>query len=96
MIQNFRSGVPQVILGAWWDTYEYAARVEYLGIGVFANKTSAPRAQTAELQYAVSQVLSDKAIRSKASELAAVCQKHGEGRVRARDFIVDNIHRGKQ
>ncbi|KAF3760397.1 family 1 glycosyltransferase [Cryphonectria parasitica EP155] len=86
-----RFGVPQVILGAWWDTYEYAARVEYLGIGVFANKKAAPRAKTAELQKALLRAVSDDNMRAKANDLAAVCKRYGEGRVRARDRIREFI-----
>ncbi|ROV96997.1 hypothetical protein VSDG_04051 [Cytospora chrysosperma] len=84
-----RSGVPQVILASWWDTYEYAARVEYLGVGVFANKKSAPRAETKELREAILNVMMNPEVSAKANELALVCQQNGEGRVRARDLIVD-------
>lgn len=83
------SGVSQVILASWWDTYEYAARVEYLGVGVFANKKAAPRAQTAEFREALFKVIGNPEMSAKASELASVCQRNGEGRVRARDLIVD-------
>ncbi|ROV97406.1 hypothetical protein VMCG_06947 [Cytospora schulzeri] len=84
-----RSGVPQVILASWWDTYEYAARVEYLGVGVFANKKAAPRAQTVEFREALLKVIGNPEMSAKANELATVCRRNGEGRVRARNLIVD-------
>lgn len=87
------SGVPQVILASWWDTYEYAARVEYLGVGVFANKTAAPLAATVELREALLKVIGNTKMSAKAKKLALVCQRNGEGRVRARNLIVD-IQRG--
>ncbi|RDW56481.1 glycosyltransferase family 1 protein [Coleophoma crateriformis] len=31
------AGVPQVVLPHWYDTYDYATRAEYLGIGVYGN-----------------------------------------------------------
>ncbi|KUI67062.1 Vancomycin aglycone glucosyltransferase [Cytospora mali] len=87
-----QSGVPQVILASWWDTYEYAARVEYLGVGVFANKKAAPRAQNDEFREALLEVIGNPEMSAKARELASVCQRNGEGRVRARDLIVDILH----
>ncbi|KAI0187301.1 hypothetical protein EV127DRAFT_344776 [Xylaria flabelliformis] len=32
------AGVPQVVLAMWYDTFDYATRVEYLGIGVYGNR----------------------------------------------------------
>lgn len=83
-----RAGVPQVVLAAWWDTYEYAARVEYLSIGVFANKKAAPRARTVELENALKRALGDKEMGLRAKQLAEVCRHRGEGRVIAHDRIV--------
>lgn len=34
----YRAGVPQVVLAMWYDTFDYATRVEYLGIGVYGNR----------------------------------------------------------
>lgn len=33
-----RAGVPQIILAMWYDTFDYATRVEYLGIGAYGNR----------------------------------------------------------
>ncbi|PSR82295.1 hypothetical protein BD289DRAFT_371433 [Coniella lustricola] len=89
--ESCRFAVPQVILGAWWDTYEYAARVEYLKIGVFANKKAAPRAEASELLEALLKVLKDEEFHAKATNLASVVKQHGEGRVRARDYILELV-----
>ncbi|KAF7541495.1 hypothetical protein G7054_g581 [Neopestalotiopsis clavispora] len=32
------AGVPQIVLAMWYDTFDYATRVEYLGIGVYGNR----------------------------------------------------------
>ncbi|KAK8849240.1 glycosyltransferase family 1 protein [Apiospora arundinis] len=32
------AGVPQVVLAMWYDTFDYATRVEYLGIGTYGNR----------------------------------------------------------
>lgn len=38
MLTRSRAGVPQVVLAMWYDTFDYATRVEYLGIGVYGNR----------------------------------------------------------
>jgi hypothetical protein len=87
-----RFGVPQVVLPAWWD----AARVEYLGIGVFANKKAAPRAETRELEAALVKVVEDESIRKRADEVAEVCRTRGEGRVVAHDCIVQMVESSEE
>ncbi|PHH58385.1 hypothetical protein CDD80_2410 [Ophiocordyceps camponoti-rufipedis] len=37
------TGVPQVVLPQWTDTYDYAERVELLGIGRLGNRSTMPR-----------------------------------------------------
>jgi hypothetical protein len=32
-----RAGIPQIVIPQWYDTYDYATRVKYLGIGVYGN-----------------------------------------------------------
>lgn len=36
------TGVPQVVLPMWVDLYDYAVRVEYLGVGVWGSRDAAP------------------------------------------------------
>lgn len=60
-----RTGVPQIILAVWGDTYEFATRVEWLGIGVQGNQKSAPDWTSGELEIAFKSVLghNDDAVR---------------------------------
>ncbi|KAK7448563.1 hypothetical protein CaCOL14_011792 [Colletotrichum acutatum] len=46
------TGVPQLILPAWLDLYNYAARVEAIDIGVWGNRQSAPAFSLSELSSA--------------------------------------------
>ncbi|KAI0458272.1 hypothetical protein F5B21DRAFT_460430 [Xylaria acuta] len=34
------AGIPHVILAMWYDTFDYATRIEYLGIGVYGNRAA--------------------------------------------------------
>lgn len=43
------AGIPHVICPAWFDLYTMAARVEYLKIGFYASKTSAPNLNATEI-----------------------------------------------
>ena len=85
-------GVPQVILPCWMDTFDFANRAEYLGIGVYGSKYHTPRVETKELAAALVKVFSDTeeaaSMRRKAKELQVVAAKYG-GRAKAADTIVD-------
>ncbi|ORY67420.1 uncharacterized protein BCR38DRAFT_157791 [Pseudomassariella vexata] len=52
------AGVPQVVCPVWLDTYDFATRAEYLGVGVRGNVTAAPEVQSAELATALARVVS--------------------------------------
>lgn len=84
---SHRTGVPQLILPLWVDLYDYAVRVEYLGIGVWGNKLTAPNWTSEGLSSAFQRVLgtSDEAIRvrEKAKNLGKVAQAKGVGRINA-------------
>ncbi|KFY46748.1 hypothetical protein V494_00348 [Pseudogymnoascus sp. VKM F-4513 (FW-928)] len=43
------AGIPHVICPAWFDLYTMAARVEYLNIGFYASKASAPNLNATEI-----------------------------------------------
>ncbi|KXH42941.1 hypothetical protein CSIM01_01695 [Colletotrichum simmondsii] len=47
------TGVPHLILATWLDLYNYAARVEQVGIGVWGNRKSAPSFSLDELSDAL-------------------------------------------
>lgn len=51
--QVFSAGIPQVLLPAWTDCYDFANRVELLGIGRWGNKKVKPRWTEDELSEAI-------------------------------------------
>lgn len=83
-----RNGVPHVVLPAWQDCYENAARAEWLGIGVYGNKSRAPNISAKELSKGLLKVMNNKSYREKASELAKLCHRK-EGRVAAAEKILE-------
>ncbi|KAL4973649.1 hypothetical protein BDW66DRAFT_161896 [Aspergillus desertorum] len=86
--EAIQNGVPHVVLPAWQDCYENAARAEWLGIGVYGNKTRAPDISGKELSRALTTVLGDKSYLEKAAQLQRLCQKK-EGRVEAAERIAN-------
>ncbi|KAF9876993.1 hypothetical protein CkaCkLH20_05259 [Colletotrichum karsti] len=90
------AGVPQVVLPVWADTYDYAQRAEYLGIGKWGSKTSAPRYGAQELGSALHQVLmgpSASRMQVRARLLAKLRAQKGEGRDVAAKHIVESVGR---
>ncbi|KUJ09626.1 glycosyltransferase family 1 protein [Mollisia scopiformis] len=83
-------GIPQIVLPLWVDLYDYATRVEYLGIGVLGSPVSAPNWTSSELTTAFTRVLDggQEALRIKetARRLGEVARKAG-GRFRAAEEI---------
>ena len=51
------SGVSQIILPQWYDLYNYVSHVEYLGIGIYADKLDTLSVDVAEFGAAVIGVL---------------------------------------
>ncbi|GAB1208144.1 hypothetical protein APSETT445_006885 [Aspergillus pseudonomiae] len=86
--EAIQNGVTHVVLPAWQDCYENAARAEWLGIGVYGNKTQAPNINGRELSNALLKVMSDCSYKEKALDLAKLCQKK-EGRVAGAEKIVE-------
>lgn len=90
----FRSGVPQVVLPVWYDTYDFANRVEYLGIGLWASKATAPFVNADEFSQAVMAVVDQgeegRRRRVRARELGEICQKAG-GREKACAKLIELI-----
>jgi hypothetical protein len=83
------------VLPCWWDTYEFAARVEYLGIGIYGsrNSKSAPKANGIEFGEALIALNDEenensRLIRERAKKLAEVCNAYG-GRVKAANKILE-------
>ncbi|KAI4847252.1 UDP-glucoronosyl and UDP-glucosyl transferase family protein [Aureobasidium sp. EXF-8845] len=88
------AGVPQVVLPVWIDTYDFAIRVEYLGIGVWGNRVAAPHAEGLELGQALVKVVdgdNSAAILEKARQIAVPFQ-NGPGRHVAYEKVVDVLN----
>ena len=86
------AAVPQVILPCWLDTFDFANRVEWLGIGVYGSRGAAPGVQAGELSRALMRVLGDgkegAMMKVKARELAELAGKAG-GRRKACEKIIE-------
>jgi UDP:flavonoid glycosyltransferase YjiC (YdhE family) len=87
LICFIRGGIPQVILPQWFDTYDCASRVEWLGIGLHGSRSVAPKINDSELGSALLRVLKDKWIQTQARVIGDLC-KTTEGREVAHDQIV--------
>ncbi|KAL7928959.1 glycosyltransferase family 1 protein [Trichoderma chlorosporum] len=76
------TGVPQVVLPAWGVCYDYAQRVERLGIGRCGNRTAKSRWAAEELCREMLCVLMGKeaeAMKEKAATVKRVCKYNGSG-----------------
>lgn len=93
----FSAGIPHLVLPQWIDCYDYASRAEWLGVGVWGNKQSAPGFTSEELNEAFSRVLGDgkeaTARREKAAGIAKIFQEE-PGRVRAAREVASLARRG--
>ena len=77
------AGVPQIVLPVWADTYDYAHRVEWLGIGRYGNVEAAPTCKATELGPILVDVIlgpNAESMKKKAQALAKACAANGEGR----------------
>ncbi|KAF7979344.1 hypothetical protein HWV62_42771 [Athelia sp. TMB] len=81
-------GVPQIILPQWFDLYDNATRVAYLGIGACGSARTAPGLSTSELAEAVARVTGTPSYRERAEALGRVCRAKG-GRARAAEFVLE-------
>jgi hypothetical protein len=72
----------------WIDLYDFTTRVEYLGIGLWGSRKSAPGWDATELGEAITKVVQDnevsRAMRTKARELSKLCRKEEGRKVAAR------------
>ncbi|KAF9764432.1 hypothetical protein IL306_002804 [Fusarium sp. DS 682] len=87
------SGVPQALLPAWTDCYDFANRVELLGIGRWANKKAKPRWKEDELAEALLDIIfgPESAGIRKRTEKIASRHPEWEGRQRAAQEILDYL-----
>lgn len=94
LLTTFSAGVPQVILPVWGDTYDFAKRAEWLGIGKFGSPRHAPKVSAKELGRVLKQViLGPQAanFQTKATDLAKLCNRDGGGRHTAAKAILGMI-----
>ncbi|EXF84532.1 hypothetical protein CFIO01_09660 [Colletotrichum fioriniae PJ7] len=85
------TGVPHLILATWLDLYNYAARVEQVGIGIWGNRESAPGFSLNELSDAFLRLVDggpeSVAIRDNARAIQQTLRRPG------RDIAADEIAR---
>lgn len=83
LIEAAYVGLPQIHLAFWFDLFTLAARSEWAGIGIYANKGKEPEIDHTMLKNAIVKVLDD----SPGSEGACMRQKAGDlaKKVRATD-----------
>jgi UDP:flavonoid glycosyltransferase YjiC (YdhE family) len=82
-----------VPLPAWLDCYDFANRAEVLGIGRWGSRKAAPKCTARELGPVVVDVVfgpNAQSMRTKAKELAALCNK-SPGATVAAAAILDEI-----
>jgi UDP:flavonoid glycosyltransferase YjiC (YdhE family) len=95
-IHTSRAGVPQVILPQWTDCYDYAQRVELLGIGRLGNRKAKPQWSAQELSKELLSVLigaHSVSIRQRTAEFAKLCDKNGSGAFVAARTILQECYR---
>ena len=85
--EGLKYGVPQILLPAWFDCYDNAKRTEHLGIGIWGNKTSAPRVDCDELVESLHEIFENEWYKLRAEMLAKKLSKV-EGRTLAADHIL--------
>jgi UDP:flavonoid glycosyltransferase YjiC (YdhE family) len=89
------AGIPQILLPAWADCYDFANRVELLQVGRRANKKAKPRWSHLELSASLREVLigpQAEEIRKNATRLAEKFPEN-EGRNRAAAEILDTMNK---
>lgn len=85
-----------MVLPQWADCYDYAERVELLGIGRLGNRQAKPQWSAPELSEAILDVLlggRSTVVRQKAAALSETCKKNGNGAVNAARVILEECIR---
>ena len=98
MLANYgsRAGVPHVVLPVWYDTYDFATRVEWLGIGVWGNKTAAPSIDGAELGAALVRVVTGAEAMCMFLKALDLTDNLREGRFVACEKIIELLRAGEK
>ncbi|KAI1258956.1 family 1 glycosyltransferase [Xylariaceae sp. FL1019] len=88
------AGVPQVIFPLWYDLYNYARLVEYLGVGVWPGKDIAPAWDAETLGRGVLSALDKPELSRSSKRIADASRKYG-GRAAAAAVISDMAAQGR-
>ncbi|KAH6887504.1 glycosyltransferase family 1 protein [Thelonectria olida] len=92
---SFSEAIRQVVLPQWTDCYDYAQRVEMLGVGRWGSRDTKPKWTSQGLARKLSDVLqgeTSEAMKKRAVELAGVCKEKGNGAVHAAKIILAECH----
>ena len=83
--------MPQIVLGVWADTYDYANRAELLGVGRWGNKNACPRWSVSELTPIMEDVIltNHEKYAAKARIASEKSKKRGIGRENAASTIIE-------
>jgi hypothetical protein len=90
-----------MILPLWVDLYDFAVRVEWLGVGIWASRRTAPAWTSEEIGQSFLRAIGNgeeaKRIRKKAAELGALAQKTPGRVVAARKVVevLDSLDSGR-
>ncbi|QSZ29829.1 hypothetical protein DSL72_004347 [Monilinia vaccinii-corymbosi] len=93
--ESVETGTPQVALPCWFDTYDYAEKMERLGIGVWGSKSCAPGLDGDECGRALIRVVEDVTMREKARELGELVRRKYGGRKDAARKILELVVEGE-
>ncbi|KAI1141417.1 glycosyltransferase family 1 protein [Hypoxylon sp. FL0543] len=85
------AGVPQVVCPVWLDTYDFARRVEMIGVGVRGNENTAPYVKADEFAAALERVIGDSAEAQKFRETAKRISKEVGGIDSGREIAAQRI-----
>jgi len=92
--EALKAGVPHLVLPVWFDTYDFAAKVEFLGVGLYGSKSSAPRIGAEEFAEKVGVMVGEGEgavrIKRRARELGVLCGGR-EGRIVAAERILEAV-----
>lgn len=87
-----------VALPGWADCYDWATRLEYLGVGVWGSRKACPNWTAEELGEAMNKVIwgsEAEAFQRKADELSKVVKKSESGRVVAAKTLLSELAVGR-
>lgn len=92
-----RAGIPSVVLPLWADHYNYAQTAEYLGVGIWPNKKTAPDWEAAALTEAFLEALRGNTSMTMRQNAKAIAQKGHEygGRKLAAQLVAELAAGGK-